>query len=194
MYTLLDFWIFEVPMTSIALKSSDIRLYLRDSSEKKCSQNNHILTSPPCQAWKPRGHDVGTMVNIRSILALQIAAPHSEVRSHRKPVAVHATQALCQLPPWASYSLRTLLLSVPCTLSSNKESRGNKESKDEGVIRYSSWEKGLCLSPSHILSMKRAQHLANSSDTRIDRVMACPANICFIFLYPGFYVRQFPQH
>lgn len=141
MHTLMDFWICKTPMTSTALKSSDIRLYLRDIPEKKCSQSNHILISPPCQVWKPRGYDVGTIINIWSILALQITAPHFELSSHRKPVAVHTARALCQLPPRVSFSLRALLFFVPCTLSGNKENRGSKKSKDEGVIRYFSWRK-----------------------------------------------------
>lgn len=41
MYSLMDFWICKTPMTSTALKSSDIRLYLRDIPEKKCSQNSY---------------------------------------------------------------------------------------------------------------------------------------------------------
>lgn len=140
MYTLMDFWICKIPMTSTTLKSLDIRLYLRDI-QRRSAAKTVILTSPPCQAWKLRGYDVRTIVNIWSILALQIAAPHFEVRSQRKPVTVHTAWALCQLPPRASFPLRALLLFVPCTLSGNKENRGSKKSKDEGVIRYSSWRK-----------------------------------------------------
>lgn len=152
-----------------------------------------ILKPPTCHVWEPRVHDVRTIVEVCSILLLQITESHSEVRSHTIPVDTYVTSSMCQLLSHVSFFLNSLLLFAHCILSGTKGNRASKKSKDEGVIKYSSWRKGLYLGPFCILSINGAQSLADTRNTNIDGVNTHLINICFILLYPGYYVMQFPN-